>query len=241
MTARITVVTAVHEPNFQYLDAAYQSLVDQDFVDWEWVVQVDGEGTPALPADERIRTGSNRPSGPGATRNMALAHASAPLVRTLDADDALLPGALGRDLNAFDEHPEIGWCVSPALDLHPDGTTSRWDRDDPSPGILPVDWVEEQWTSSGWTLPVLPSTMAMRRSLLMAVGGWMALPTSEDTGLLIAAGAIAPGWFHAEPGNLYRKHEGQLTRSAQHTDPDAIRARYSLIVERVAQLRRVIR
>ncbi len=139
MTARITVVTAAHEPNFQYLDTAYQSLLDQDVLDWEWVVQVDGEGVPSLPKDKRVHTANNRPSGPGATRNMALAHATAPVVRTLDADDALLPGALRRDLDTFDEHPEIGWCVSPALDLHPDGSTSRWDRDDPPPGIL--QWV----------------------------------------------------------------------------------------------------
>ncbi len=34
----------------------------------------------------------------------------------------------------------------------------------------------------------------------MAAGGWMALPTSEDTGLLLAAGAWRPAGSTASPG-----------------------------------------
>lgn len=231
----ISVITAVHQGHFLYLSDAYDSLCEQN-VDWEWVVQVDGEGDPGLPDDPRIRIGRNRPSGPGPTRNMALALTATPVVRTLDADDALLPGALARDLNVLASHPEVGWCVSPALDLHPDGSRTRWDHDDPPPGVIDVGWVEEAWVAAGH-LPVLPSTMAIRRNLLASIGGWMALPTSEDTGLLIAASTLSPGWFHEQPGNLYRKHDGQLTRSAGHLDPVAAEARKSLIIERAAALR----
>lgn len=232
----VSVITAVHEPNFRYLDRAYESLRNQSLTDWDWVVQVDGGGTPDLPDDPRIHVGGNRPSGPGATRNMALSQTRCPIVRTLDADDALLPGALDRDVATLDAHPEIGWCVSPALDLLPDGSTKRWHHDDPPAGALPVGWIEERWIEDG-RLPVLPSTLAIRRDLLLAVGGWMGLPTSEDTGLLVAAGSLAPGWFHDQPGNLYRQHDGQLTRSTHHVEQSGVRARRDLIIERTAALR----
>lgn len=235
----ISIITAAHHAHFPYLADAYASLRDQDVTDWEWIVQVDGPESPDLPDDPRIRLGHNRPSGPGPTRNMALSAASAPIVRTLDADDALLPGALHRDMDALASHPDIGWCVSAALDLHPDGSRTRWDRDDPPAGPISLGWVEESWGIAGH-LPVLPSTLAIRRDLLLAVGGWMALPTSEDTGLLVAANALAPGWFHDTPGNLYRKHDGQLTRTADHLDSDAAQARKDLIIERTAALRRAM-
>lgn len=228
----IAVVTAVHQPNFRFLPELYESLVEQVDVNWEWIVQVDGAGDPDLPQDSRIRLGHNRISGPGATRTMALALTSAPIVRTLDSDDLLLDGALARDIDVLQTHDDVGWCTSPALDLHPDGSTTRWDKDDPTPGRIPKGWIQTQWRSPDWILPVLPSTLAIRRTLLLAVGGWMSLPTSEDTGLLITANTIAAGWFHTEPGNLYRKHEGQLTRSQAHTDPEQAVRRHELIVER---------
>lgn len=233
----ISVITAVHQGHFPYLPDAYSSLVDQD-TDWEWIVQVDGEGDPDLPDDPRIRVDRNRPSGPGPTRNMALSKTSASIVRTLDGDDALLPGALERDVSTLNLHPDVGWCVSPALDLHPDGSRTRWDRDDPPAGTIAVGWVQQAWLEAGH-LPVLPSTLAIRRDLLLGVGGWMALPTSEDTGLLIAANTLALGWFHDTPGNLYRKHDGQLTRSAAHLDPDAANARQRLIIERAEAMRSI--
>ena len=72
----------------------------------------------------------------------------------------------------------------------------------------------------------------------MALGGWMALPASEDTGLLIAASVISPGYFIAEPGLLYRKWPGQMTSQHAHTDPADRSARMAVIQARAEALRR---
>ena len=69
----------------------------------------------------------------------------------------------------------------------------------------------------------------MRRDLVMALGGWMALPASGDTGLLLAANAISTGYFITEVGLLYRKWPGQMTSQAVHTDETEWPARMAII------------
>jgi hypothetical protein len=59
----------------------------------------------------------------------------------------------------------------------------------------------------------------MRREPLLALGGWMALPAGEDTGLLIAADAVSDGYFLAEPGLYYCKWPSQVTADPAHTEP----------------------
>jgi len=120
-------------------------------------------------------------------RTTALARTRGSLVRAFDAEDRLLPGALARDIDKLHEDETLGWTVSKALDLLPDGTLTEWEFEDPVEGRLPIGSVFEFWVSHKWLLPVFPSTLCIRRELLLAMGGWMALPTSEDTGLIMAA------------------------------------------------------
>jgi hypothetical protein len=70
----------------------------------------------------------------------------------------------------------------------------------------------------------------------MALGGWMALPASEDTGLLLALDAVSRGWFSAEAGLLYRKWEGQVTGQASHVDPVERTARMAVAETRARAL-----
>ncbi|QEV39866.1 hypothetical protein CP978_16030 [Streptomyces nodosus] len=58
---------------------------------------------------------------------------------------------------------------------------------------------------------------------MSALGGWMALPSSEDTGLLMALNAVSTGWFIEECGLLYRKWPGQSTaQDAHHHEPSGV-------------------
>ena len=70
----------------------------------------------------------------------------------------------------------------------------------------------------------------------MALGGWMAVPGSEDTGMLVAAGAVSVGYFLSEVGLLYRKWPGQATAGSAHTGQAEWNARMSLISERADAL-----
>ena len=61
---------------------------------------------------------------------------------------------------------------------------------------------------SAWL--VHPTSLCIRCPLAVALGGWMAVPSSEDTGLLIAASVLTTGWFTES----YRKL-GSLPASPQ--------------------------
>ena len=90
------------------------------------------------------------------------------------------------------------------LDQLPDGSTVGFDNDPPS-GPLEPGFVLDHWRSHNFRLPVHPTTICISRDLVTALGGWMAVPGSDDTGLLVAASVLSIGCFHGEVGLLYGK------------------------------------
>ena len=237
----ITIVTPAYRPDREHLLAAYDSIWRQEMpTGWElqWVVQedgTDGEVAKILPADPRVSVGGGRHSGETSTRNLCLSRASGELIKVLDADDMLTPGTLARDISVLDANPDVGWTTSRVLDLLPDGSTVGFDQDPPA-GRLERGTVLAHWRAHNFRASVHPATLCLRRELVMALGGWMALPGSGDTGLLLAANAITPGWFNAETGLLYRKHPAQMTSQPGHTDPTEWAARMRIIGERADAL-----
>ncbi len=238
----ISVITPVHVARAEYLGEAYDSLNSQVLPEgWEleWIVQEDGltgKIAAVLPDDPRISSGSGRPGGPGTARTLALSRAQGRLVKVLDADDLLTSGTLARDIMTMTAHPRIGWTTARALDLRPDGSVVSFEKDDPDEGYLARGTLLSRWEEDGHRAPVHPATLCLRRELLLALGGWMALPASEDTGLLLAANALADGYFIATPGLLYRKWPGQSTSEAAHTDSTERDARMSVIAARARAL-----
>lgn len=102
--------------------------------DWEWLLQIDClAGGPGLPSvlgdDRRLRVGRNRCGGPAVARTTALARAGGTLVHNLDADDQLTPNALADAVRVLASDRTIGWTTGPVIDLFPDGSTARWDKD----------------------------------------------------------------------------------------------------------------
>ncbi|GGK38206.1 glycosyl transferase [Pilimelia terevasa] len=242
MPRTLSIITAAHAPSASYLKEAYESLSAQELPDgwqWEWLVQEDGEtGTvaAALPADERIKAASARPGGPGVARTVALSRATGELIKNFDADDKLLPGALARDIKKLDELPEIGWTTSRVLDLLPNGEVVSWEHEDPAEGLIPRGQTLREWRENAWRLPIHPVTMCMRRDLCIALGGWMALTSAEDTGLLIPASVLRDGYFIHEPSMLYRKHPEQVTVQQYHVDEIERERRRLLIASRADAL-----
>lgn len=235
----ITVMSPVFVGGHHHLRDAYESLWQQEMPpgwEWQWCVQEDGTtGIPRslLPDDPRISYGSSLPGRAGVARTMALSRASGELVRTLDADDLLLPGALARDIEAL---RRVAWCVSAGLDLHPDGTTTPGPYDPPS-GPLPEDlFFSEQQENR---LSVLAANLAAHTDLVRALGGWPAFSGAETVGLLLALEAVTPGEFIAEPSMLYRRHDNQTTASPQYWNAEESEVRLTIALDRAAVLRRL--
>ncbi|WP_405840207.1 glycosyltransferase family 2 protein [Streptomyces platensis] len=244
MRRRIIIVTAVHPPSAHFLPDAYRSLCQQELPDgweWHWVIQEDGTSdavAPHVPDDERVTFRQGRAGGPGVARTIALAHAEGEYLKVLDADDQLAPGALARDLAALEGDPGLGWATSRVLDLLPDGSTAGFPGD-PEPGPVERGAVLDYWKANGFRAQVHPATLFMRRDLVLALGGWMALPASEDTGLLLALNATSRGWFSSEVGLHYRKWPGQATSQASHTEAAEREARMAVVEARARELGRL--
>ncbi|MBS2538803.1 glycosyltransferase [Catenulispora sp. NF23] len=238
----LSIITAIYNPDAGQLREAYDSIRAQVMPDgWEleWVVQEDGRTGIAeeiLSSDDPlIAFGSGRQNGVAITRNLALARARGTLVKNLDQDDVLTKGVVMRDIEVLVSNPDVGWTTSRVLDLLPDGSTLGFDNDPPA-GRLEPGVVLHHWRKHNFRLPVHPTTMCLRRELLTAVGGWMAVPGSDDTGALVAASILSPGWFREEVGLLYRKWPGQESAGGAHTEPVEWNARMSLINERAEAL-----
>ncbi|MEV6992267.1 glycosyltransferase family 2 protein [Streptomyces sp. NPDC093228] len=240
MSRIITVITAVHAPGAEYLPDAYKSLTEQELPDgwvWEWVIQEDGETdsvTPYVPEDDRVSFGQGRVGRAAMARTMGLARARGEYVKVLDADDMLTPGTLARDIAALADD-NLGWVTSRVLDLMPDGSTVGFDQDPPA-GPIEIGAVLDHWKAHDYRAHVHPATLCTRRELLLALGGWMALPASEDTGLLLALNAVSRGWFNADAGLLYRKWPGQVTGQAAHAHPGEREARMAVVEARARAL-----
>ncbi|MEV7772835.1 glycosyltransferase family A protein [Kitasatospora sp. NPDC086791] len=241
MTNLVTVITAVHGPGAEYLADAYKSLLDQDLPagwDWQWVIQQDGETddvAPHVPDDARISFGQGRHGRAGMARTMGLSRATGQFVKVLDADDQLPAGTLARDLDVLTSRPDVAWTTSRVLDLLPDGSTVGFDQDPPA-GTIERGEVLSHWKAHDFRAQVHPATLCVRRDLLLALGGWMALPASEDTGLLMSLNAVSRGWFIEETGLLYRKWPGQSTHQAAHNQEVERAARMSVIQARAEAL-----
>lgn len=241
VSRRIVVVTAVHAPSAAFLPEAHASLCEQTLPagwEWRWLIQEDGRGDavrPHLPDDARISFRQGRAGGPGVARTMALARADGEYVKVLDADDRLTPGALARDLAALEADAGLGWATSRALDLLPDGSTVGFPGD-PAHGPVERGAVLDFWKANDFRAQVHPATLFVRHGLLAALGGWMALPASEDTGLLLALNAVSRGWFSAPVGLLYRKWAGQVTGQEAHVDTAERAARAAVVEARARAL-----
>lgn len=239
----ISVITPVYAGAGagDYLGETYRSLIAQELPDgweWEWCLQEDGDTgipreslPPAARRDPRVSYGVGMPGRASVSRTMALGRARGRAARCLDADDVLLPGALARDIACLHR---VAWCVSAGLDLLPDGST-RPGPCDPPAGPLEAGLLFRQQEEN--RLSVMAQTFAAHTDLIWALGGWTALTGAETIGLLLAADAVAPGEFIAQPSMLYRKHPGQTTASARYWNADEQHTRLAFVLRRARALR----
>ncbi|WP_327049483.1 glycosyltransferase [Microbispora sp. NBC_01189] len=240
----LSIVTPSFRPVREHLLEAYESVRSQKLpVGWEleWVIQEDGDTGEArgiLPTDPIVKFDMGRRGGVALTRNLALARSKGELIKNLDHDDILTPDVVARDIEVLTSDPTIQWTTSRVLDLLPDGSMVGFDQD-PTPGRIEPGFVFDHWRKHNYRLPVHPTTICIRRELVTALGGWMGIPGSDDSGMFVAASVISYGYFHQEVGLLYRKWPGQVTAQTNHTAATEWKLRMGLIEERAEAIRKL--
>lgn len=237
----VSVITATSAGRAGFLRAAAGSLRKQDLpAGWEiqWLVQEDDVDSSSRSVIRAVPFGDYRASGEqlgvAATRNLALARADGEVCQVLDDDDLLLPGALAAALTRVTGSSSIGWFTGQAYDLLPDGTLMTY------PPELPFGHVKKGLVNAvAQTLgryPVHCAGLALRTDLLRAVGGWSALPRSEDVAMFAAASELYAGYFDPSFTWLYRQWPGQVVRTKRWQDwlpvtDQAVRQRITAVRE----------
>ncbi len=108
---RVCVIIPTYN-NPAMLLQALESVVAQDYRDYELVIVDDGSGPQTRAALEpymnRIRYIRQENAGPSAARNRGIRESSSELVAFLDSDDLWLPEKLTVQVEFMDAHPEFG-------------------------------------------------------------------------------------------------------------------------------------
>lgn len=230
----IGVVTAVGRPEYDLLHAAGASLrqlsdlvasrmpVASGRAVLEWVLCCDGdarvdpaavrEALELLDLPVRVTTNGDR-TGPGPSRNRALALIRAPYLLTLDSDDVVIPDGMLALLRALEADSQAAWAAGRCHHVSADRELLWVGPPDPWPPgrVAPGEFWRYKRERGG--LPFLcPATLA-HTAAARACGGWPAGPRvrAEDTALWAVLTSRWHGVWVAEHVYDYRRHTASVT------------------------------
>jgi glycosyltransferase involved in cell wall biosynthesis len=233
----------------RFLEEAIESVLAQQYEDWELLLIDDGS-TDASGAIAR-RCARRKPNqirylthpahenrGMSASRNLGIREARGEYVAFLDADDVWLPGKLERQVAILASYPS-------AMMLY--GQTLRWYSWDPEsdgrdePRSLPFegDRVVDspyllRWLLQRQAIPAIDSVLA-RRDAVLAVGGFEDefRGMYEDQAFYVKMFLRYPVFVSSECWDRYRKHDdSECAAVVRRGELDETRRRFLSFVER---------
>ena len=156
------------------IEATLQSIVAQDFQNWEMIVVDDGSTDDTVGivnrlahTDPRIRLIATPGVGRGRALNMAFAEARADLVANIDADDESHPYRLRLQLEALDRHPELAIVATEWVRVE-GAARPVWPEIDAGASCA----VEDVTTSLATSNPICHSSAMMRRAAVVGLCGY---------------------------------------------------------------------
>lgn len=199
----------------KYLKTTIDSVLSQDFDDYELVICDDGstDGTKELCAeyiDSRIRfVEGDKPSGSARNFNRCLAEASGEYLTILHSDDYFLPGFVRDRVHRLDSDNELGFVFGAVQVIDSKGNDvsceGRWNAD-------------QRFESGGLVGPLLhgcilcPPSLMVRRSFLAPIGEFRTdLLWGHDWEWALRLAEHCAGQFVAEPLVAYRVHDESCT------------------------------
>lgn len=172
----ISVITTTYN-GLPFLSEAVQSVLDQNLVDFEYIIVDDGstDATAEVVAsirDSRLRYIQCERMGRPAVLNLALQEAKGRYVANLDADDWMLPDRLAEQRAFLDANPQVG-MVGSAYYLHyPGGSETLVEFP-----LIDADLRRRLFVG----YPFVHSAVMYRHEVLVMAGGFdESLPCSID-------------------------------------------------------------
>jgi glycosyltransferase involved in cell wall biosynthesis/uncharacterized coiled-coil protein SlyX len=127
---RISVIIPSYNHG-KYIDEAIQSVLDQDYQDFEIVITDDASTDDTVERikqfdDPRIRVYEfNMNRGAAAASNHCIAQSTSEYISVLNSDDAYMPDKLGKQVRYLDEHPQTGAVFGRAKLIDEEGADFR--------------------------------------------------------------------------------------------------------------------
>jgi glycosyltransferase involved in cell wall biosynthesis len=215
---RVSVIIPAYNSD-RYVVEAIESVLNQDYTDYEIIVVNDGSTDRTRqvlePYFDRIRYLYQQNQGVSAARNYGIREAKGEFVALLDADDLFLPQKLSAQVACFESDPTLGMVHSgwQLIDEQNEQVLSKHE-----PWIILPKLDLETWLL--WR-PVFPGAMMFRRQWLEQVGGFdLRFPPVEDVALILQLAAIdcCSGWL-PQITVSYRQHDASAT--TQNTSKQA--------------------
>jgi hypothetical protein len=208
----------------KYLRPAIESILNQTFREFEFIVVDDGstDSTPQILAefqDERLVVVRNDPNrGIAAATNRALSLARGEYIALQDHDDISLPHRLQTQVEYLRTHADIGLISSAVTLIDSNGAPY-------SQYVEPYDDFELKWEVLS-RCPVSHTSVMVRRSVMQDVGGYSADPSlkyASDYDLLsriilrqhVAILGESLVQWRRHPTATMIKHEEQLRRGIE--------------------------
>jgi glycosyltransferase involved in cell wall biosynthesis len=199
----------------RYVREATESILNQTFSDFEFIIIDDGSTDDShqileelARRDSRIRLVSRPNTGYTVALNEALALARAPYIARMDADDVSMPDRFEKQIKYLQANPDCVLVGSRILTIDPFGSPLY----EPRHKLVHEAIEEELLAGVGWAI-VHPVSMMVREQII-AVGGYrVEMEPSEDLDLFLRLSE------HGKISNLpdvllhYRQH----AKSVNHT------------------------
>jgi glycosyltransferase involved in cell wall biosynthesis len=204
----------------RFLERAVQSILDQDFRDFELVISDNGstDGTPELArafaaADDRVSFLRHDPNrGASWNFNHVVAVTSAPLFKWAAHDDELRPSWLGQCVAALDEAPGATVAYTRRLKIDADGNPLKTTHERPKRFLASDSRPGERFADIlARTTSCIEIFGVIRRSALEQTRQF--LPFAAADRILLAELTLL-GHFVEVPAELFlhREHEGRSIR-----------------------------
>ena len=200
----LSVVMPVHNA-LPHLDEAVQSILDQTFADFEFVILDDASSDGSserlrdwASRDRRIRLlNADENLGPVRSSNKVAEAARAPFVARMDADDISYPERLAEEIELLRDHPEVGVVAGLCDMIDRSGKRIR----------APEGW---RLAQRSVFVPFAHGAMMYRREVFDKVGGYREeCEYWEDQDLVVRMAAVAK--VAVIPRPLYRVRQSSTS------------------------------
>jgi GT2 family glycosyltransferase len=203
----ITVVLPVYNAA-RYLTAAVESILQQEFSEFELLVVDDGstdnsrEILEPYCRDSRVRIISSDHVGLSQALNLGIQQAHYPWIARMDADDIAIPERFTHQIAAVKAQPQVVAWGTYAYHINSKGKTLGLARSGPT---TEQAFIEQR--SQGYLVQLIHPTALLNKEVVLAVGAYRSeFEPVEELDLFDRMAAFGPTLAIPEPLLLYRIH-----------------------------------